>query len=381
MDWNTLGDDEFRNEVRAFIAAKLPDRLRNHPHRIPRWEVTREWYLELSNQGWLAPNWPQEYGGMGLSASKMLIYTAEVERAGIPRLYDMGLFMLGPILIRHGSEEQKQFYLPKILSGEHRWAQGYSEPDAGSDLASLRTWADAALDGGFIVNGQKTWSTFIDDATHMFFLARTRRGEKKQQGISFFVTDLAANGIRRRLIKTLSGQDELGEVFFDDVRLSAGALVGQLHNGWTIAKDLLEFERINNGSPKLGLYAIGLLSEFATQANLFDDAGFVTQFTRLRLDLEDQMAAYRHFSARVKAGQQIGPEISLLKIWSTETFQRIAELFLEFSGEAGLAGKSAHALGALRLFYNSRPASIYSGCNEVQRDIIARHILHLPRHS
>ena len=173
MDWNALDDEDFRREVRSFIEANLPNRLRNHPHRIPRWEETKDWYLTLAQKGWLAPNWPREYGGMGLGPAKLLIFTAEVERAGIPRLYDMGLFMLGPILIRNGTEEQKKTYLPKILSGEHRWAQGYSEPNAGSDLASLRTRAEI-VNAGFIVNGHKTWSTFLDDATHIFLLARTQ---------------------------------------------------------------------------------------------------------------------------------------------------------------------------------------------------------------
>jgi alkylation response protein AidB-like acyl-CoA dehydrogenase len=379
MDWNMLDDEDFRSEVRGFIEGHFPERLRNHPHRIPVWEETREWYLTLSEKGWLAPSWPQQYGGMGLAPEKLLIFTEEVERAGIPRLYDMGLFMLGPILIHHGSDEQKKTYLPKILSGEHRWAQGYSEPNAGSDLANLKTRADA-VEGGFRINGHKTWSTFIDHATHMFLLARTGQGMKKQEGISFLLVDLSSEGVRRKLIRTIAGQEELGEVFFDDVFVPAKNLVGELNQGWKIAKDLLEFERINNGSPKQGLYALRLLSDFAEAEGLFDDMWFLERFTRLQLDLEDQMSAYRHFASRLKSGRKIGAEISLLKIWSTDTFKRISDLYIEIAGEQGTTVdiKGVETTGALRVFYNSRPATIYSGSSEVQREIVAKRILGLP---
>ncbi|HEY0438574.1 MAG TPA: acyl-CoA dehydrogenase family protein, partial [Xanthobacteraceae bacterium] len=312
--------------------------------------------------------------------AKLMIFTQEVERWGIPRLYDMGLFMLGPILIRHGTEQQKQEYLPKILSGEHRWAQGYSEPNAGSDLANLRTTAEPA-DGGFVINGQKIWTTFLDDATHMFVLARTGPGKRKQEGISFLLLDLSAPGVRPRLIRTLSGYDELGEVFLDDVRVPADALVGPLHHGWSVAKDLLEFERVNNGSPKQGLQALRRLGSFAHEHGLDNDPWFLERFTRVRLDLEDQVSAYQHFSERVKRGEPVGAEISMLKIWSTETFQRICNLLLEVAGELGVeidpTTGADQANGALPQFYNSRPATIYSGSSEVQRNIIAKRVLGL----
>jgi alkylation response protein AidB-like acyl-CoA dehydrogenase len=381
-DWNTLSDQDFRWEVRSFIEAEFPAHLRFHPRRIPRWEETRDWYLTLSAKGWLAPHWPVEYGGMGLTPAKLMIFTEEVERWGIPRLYDMGLFMLGPILIRHGTEEQKQFYLPRILAGEHRWAQGYSEPEAGSDLANLRTRAEPTPQG-FVITGHKIWTTFLDDATHMFLLARTEKRVRKQDGVSFLLVDLASAGVTRRLIKTLAGYEELGEVFFDGVRVPADALVGGVHQGWHIAKDLLEFERVNNGSPKQGLQALRRLAAFAAEHGLDEDPWFLERFTRLRLDLQDQIAAYRHFSNRVKGGRPIGPEISMLKIWSTETFQRISNLLLELSGELGVETDPATgtdaANGALGQFYNSRPATIYSGSNEIQRNIIAKRVLGLPQ--
>jgi len=379
-DWNALDDAGFRADMRAFIETNFPAALRNHPRRIPRWETTRAWFLALSAQGMLAPNWPVEHGGMGLSASKMIIYFEELERWGVPRLYDMGLFMLGPILIRHGTDAQKRAYLPKILSGEHRWSQGYSEPGAGSDLASLRTTAVA--DGEhYVLEGQKTWATFLDDATHMFLLARTRREGRKQDGLTIFLLDLDTPGVQRRLITTLAGHAELGEVFLDKVRVPAANIVGPLHGGWSAAKDLLEFERINNGSPKLPLYALNQLHAHARERGLLADPVFSDRFQRLRLDLQDQYCAYRHFCGLLKSGRTPGPEVSMLKVWSTETYQRLSELFLEVAGEEGVEADRldvAGSLAALRLYYRSRPSTIYSGSSEVQRNLLAKRVLRLP---
>jgi len=378
-EWNTLSDDAFRAEVRAFIEQNCPAHLRNHPRRIPRWETTRDWYKALSAKGWIAPNWPAAHGGMGLGASKLLVFVEELERWGVPRIYDMGLFMLGPILICHGTDEQKREYLPRIRSGEHRWSQGYSEPGAGSDLASLRTTAEPDGDC-YVINGHKTWTTFLDDATHMFLLARTRKSERKQDGISLFLVDLDTPGVTRRLITTIAGHAELGEVFFDNVRVPAKNIVGPPHSGWSAAKDLLEFERINNGSPKLGLYVLNRLDEYAKEKGLMDDRAFADRLTALRLDLQDQYCAYRHFCALLKAGRTPGPEVSMLKIWSTETYQRLSELFLEVAGEEGVEADrqdKAGSLAALRLYYRSRPATIYSGSSEVQRNLLAKRVLGL----
>ncbi|HVL58078.1 MAG TPA: acyl-CoA dehydrogenase family protein [Burkholderiaceae bacterium] len=380
FDWNTLADEEFRAQVREFIRKNFPPHLRDHPRRIPRWHDTRPWYEALHRKGWIAPNWPREHGGMGLDASKLIVYVEEMERHGVPRLYDMGLFMLGPILIRHGSDDQKARYLPKILSGEHRWAQGYSEPNAGSDLASLRTTAQRH-DHHYVVNGHKTWTTFLDDATHLFLLARTSRAARKQQGLTLLLLDLHSPGVTRRLIRTLAGHEELGEVFLENVHVPIADVVGTPNHGWGIAKDLLEFERINNGSPKLGLYALEQLERFAKRQGLFDDPAFVDRFTVLRLDLQDQYSAYRHFVSLLRQGCSPGAEVSMLKIWSTTTYQRLSELFLEVTGEAGVERdepQRAQALTALRLFYRSRPATIYSGSNEIQRNLLARRVLGLP---
>ena len=378
-DWNAMPEADFRAAVRDFLRAHYPEAKR-FPSRRLRWAEISDWYLTLSRTGWLAPNWPVEHGGMGLSASKMIIYFEEVERWGIPRLYDMALFMLGPIIIRHGTEAQKKEYLPRILSGEHRWAQGYSEPNAGSDLASLRTLAVREGDH-WIVNGHKTWSTFLDDATHLFLLARTKKDGRKQEGLTIFLTPLDVPGVTRRLITTLAGHAELGEVFLDNVKIPHENIVGPLHGGWTAAKDLLEFERINNGSPKLPLQALTALRGYAVQKGLFDDPLFADRFNRLRLDLQDQYCAYRHFCTLLKTGRTPGPEVSMLKVWSTETYQRLAELFLEATGEEGVEADRldvAGSLAALRVWYRSRPSTIYSGSSEVQRNLLAKRVLKLP---
>ena len=334
----------------------------------------------LTKAGWLAALIPEEYGGSGLSLAAASVIMEEINRSGgnsgacHGQMYNMGT------VLRHGSDAQKREYLPRILSGEHRWAQGYSEPGAGSDLASLRT--TAVPDGGhYVINGQKTWTTFLDDATHMFLLARTRKDGGKQEGLTIFILNLDSPGVQRRLITTLAGHAELGEVFLDNVRVPAANIVGPLHGGWTAAKDLLEFERINNGSPKLPLYALNQLNAYACEKGLFDDPAFRDRFMRLRLDLQDQYCAYRYFCNRLKSGRTPGPEVSMLKLWSTETYQRLSELFLEVAGEEGVEADRldvAGSLAALRLYYRSRPSTIYSGSSEVQRNLLAKRVLRLP---
>jgi alkylation response protein AidB-like acyl-CoA dehydrogenase len=214
----------------------------------------------------------------------------------------------------------------------------------------------------------------------MFLLARTHKEGRKQDGITLFLVDLDSAGVQRRLITTIAGHAELGEVFFDNVRVSAKSIVGPLHGGWSAAKDLLEFERINNGSPKLGLYVLNRMDEYAREKGLLGDQAFADRLTSLRLDLLDQYCAYRHFCALLKSGRTPGPEVSMLKIWSTETYQRLAELFLEVTGEEGVEADRldvAGSLAALRLYYRSRPSTVYSGSSEVQRNLLAKRVLGL----
>lgn len=379
-DWDTIDDETFRAVVRRYFESAYPGDMR-YPSRRFRWAEIKSWYQTLSAKGWVAPAWPAAHGGMGLPPSKLLIYIEEQERWGVGRAPDMGIQMVGPLLIRHGTEEQRQRYLPKILSGENVWCQGYSEPNAGSDLASLRT--EAVADGDeFVINGQKTWTTLAQDATHMFCLARTSKEGKQQEGISFFLIDFDQPGITIRPIRNIAGDEEFCEVFLDNVRVPADCLVGEINQGWTIAKALLGFERIFIGSPKQSQYALMRLEVLADGAGLYDDAAFVDRLTRLKLDVLDLESTYQRFADIVRRGEPLGPDVSLLKIWGTETFARLSELMVEAAGAAGATvGKldfGDEQVDVLSQFYNARPATIYGGSNEIQRNIISKGVLGLP---
>ncbi|MBE0626775.1 MAG: acyl-CoA dehydrogenase family protein [Burkholderiales bacterium] len=380
QDWNALSDEAFRAIVRAEAEAHHPTELRYPPRRL-RWAENKSWYLRMAAKGWIAPAWPREYGGMGLAPSKLLIFLEEMERWGIARFQDHGILMVGPILARFGTEAQRRRYLPPILACEEIWCQGYSEPNAGSDLANLHT--EARLEGGeFIINGQKTWTTLAHDSTHMIVLARTDKAAKKQAGISFLLLELATPGVSVRPIRDLAGHDEFCEVFFDNVRVPAANLVGELNQGWTVAKSQLGFERIHIGSPKLPEYGLQVLLSVARARGLAQDALFRDRLAQLQLDVVHLGNIYGHFAAIVGRGEPLGPEVSLLKIWATETFQRIADLIIETAGDCGgLAGKVQMGEGRIELlapFYKARPTSIYGGSNEIQRNIIARQVLNLP---
>ena len=224
QDLNLLEDEAFRLHVRQWIEAEYPAELRNPPKRL-HWDENKPWYFKLAEKGWLAPNWPAEFGGMGISASKQLIFLEEKERHGCARLNDMGMTMIGPLLIRFGTDAQRRHFLPRILAGEHIWCQGYSEPNAGSDLANLRT--EAVLDGDhWVVNGQKIWTSLAMDANWIFLLVRTNKIAKKQEGISFLLVEMNSPGITVRPIRNLDMGDEFCEVFFDNVRVPKDQIVG-----------------------------------------------------------------------------------------------------------------------------------------------------------
>ncbi|UVH55991.1 acyl-CoA dehydrogenase [Variovorax paradoxus] len=383
-DWSAMPEADFRHMVRAFLQQRYPPQLRYLSHRA-RWSEMREWYLTLSAQGWIAPAWPQAHGGMGLPADKLIAWIEELEQHGVARAPDQGIVMIGPLLIQHGTPEQQQRFLPRILSGEHVWCQGYSEPNAGSDLAGLRTEALPARDAQgdhFVVNGQKIWTTLAQDANHIFMLVRTDKDARKQEGISFLLCDLRTQGITIRPIHTLAGEPEFCEVFFDNVRVPAENLVGKLHGGWTIAKALLGFERIFLGSPKQSQYALGQLARLAQARRLFADPVFAQRFAALRLDVLDLSAAYTGFANIVRAGKPLPASVSLLKIWASETYHRIGALLVEAGEEQGavagdqlLDGQSFNVLSSL---IGSTAAMIYGGTNEIQRNILARQVLDLP---
>ncbi len=380
-DWNALSDEDFRREVRAFFENEFPAQYKFLPRRM-RWHECRDWYLKLSQKGWIAPNWPREHGGMGLSPGKLLIYYEETERAGVGRMPDQGLTMVGPTLIRFGNDAQRAYFLPKIIAGEAIWCQGYSEPNAGSDLASLRT--EAVPDGDdYVINGSKIWTSMAHDATHIYVLARTdKAAKKKQEGISFFLVDMKTPGITLRTIRNIAGHEEFCQVFFDNVRTPKHNLVGELHKGWTIAKGLLGFERLNIGSPRRPLQAMEKLELLAQARGLMADPAFVERLTQLQLDLADLGSLYRRYVDKVRRGEALGPDVSMLKVWSMDTYQRLSELLIEAAGEYG-AVEGEVAIGGenvdvLSPFYNSRPGTIYGGSNEIQRNILAKYVLNLP---
>ena len=380
-DWNASSDEEFRAEARRFFENEFPAEFKFLPRRM-RWSECRDWYLKLSKKGWIAPNWPPEYGGMGLSPSKLLIYFEETERAGVGRMPDQGITMVGPTLIRFGNDAQRKRYLPQIIAGDATWCQGYSEPNAGSDLASLRT--EAVLDGNdYVINGSKIWTSMAHDATNIYVLARTdKQAKKKQEGISFLLVDMKTPGITLRTIRNIAGHEEFCQVFFDNVRTPKENLVGELHQGWTIAKGLLGFERLNIGSPRRPLQALEKLEMLAQARGLLDDPAFAERFTQLKLDLADLGSLYGRYVDKARRGEAMGPDVSMLKVWSMDTYQRLSELLMDAAGEYGaVEGEIAFGdvtIDVLSPFYNSRPGTIYGGSNEIQRNILAKYVLNLP---
>ncbi len=379
-DWTAMDESDFRRMVRGFLGAHYPDRLRHPAHRL-RWEECRAWYMTLARQGWLAPAWPRAHGGMALPGSKLLAFIEEMEDYGVARLPDQGIINLGPLLIRFGTPEQQREYLPKILSGEHLWCQGYSEPGAGSDLASLRTVA--VPDGDeFVVNGQKIWTTLAQDATHIFLLVRTDRSAKKQAGISFLLVDMSSPGVSVRPIRNIAGEEEFCEVFFDDVRVPRRNLVGQMNGGWTIAKSLLGFERLFVGSPKTAQYALGLLRRAGEGRGLFAQGWFVARWSQLELDVADLKAAYGRFAEIVKRGDELPASVSILKIWASETYTAITrfmfEVCEEHGGALGDVDLGAGSVNVAAPLLNAMITTIYAGSNEIQRNILARAVLDLP---
>jgi alkylation response protein AidB-like acyl-CoA dehydrogenase len=380
-DWNAMPDADFRREVRQFFESEYPEALRHLPHR-PKFAEIEHWHRKLHAKGWVAPAWPVAFGGMGLNAAKLLIFYEEQQRWGVTRGRDMGVQMVGPLIIKYGTKEQKSYWLPRILSCEDIWCQGYSEPGAGSDLANLRT--KAVLEGDeFVINGQKIWTTMAHDASHIFMLVRTDpNAAKKQQGISFVLAAMDQPGVEVRTIETLAGETEFCEVFFDNARTPRANLVGELNRGWTMAKALLSFERIFIGAPNLAQNALGLLERFARGRGAFEDVIFRDRFAQVALDVEDHAALYARFADQLKRGETLGSDVSMLKVWVTETFQRITELMIEVAGpDGGTLGPlqvGNVSVDVLASFYKARPTTIYGGTNEIQRNILSKAVLELP---
>jgi len=380
QDWNALSDDEFRQAAQAFFDDNVPRHLR-FLNRRPAWVEVKDLYHTLSSSGWLCPGWPVEYGGMGLSPSKYLIYVEELELCGTPRVMDQGVMNLGPVLIARGTQAQREKYLPKIFSAEHLWCQGYSEPGAGSDLAGLRT--EAVIDGDeFVINGHKIWTSMAMEANHLFALVRTDKTVKKQAGISFVMIDMNQPGVTVRPIRNIAGHEELCEVFLDNVRTPVENLVGQLNDGWQVAKALLGFERVWSGSPRQSMLALLRLEKVTRLNGRINDPVFQDKLTQITFDVQDGASAYERIAQIMRTGGSFGSEVSVLKIWATETCQRVTELLLEASGDAGMmlgdVGFGEEQVNVLHPFMDCRAFTIYGGSNQIQRNILVKTVLNLP---
>lgn len=381
-DWNALSDEDFRRIFRDLVESKCPRELRYMRKQRPLFNEVAEWYHALAEAGWLAPTWPVEYGGMGLGPAKHMIYVEEWGRLGCPRIPDHGIGLVGPLLIEHGTEEQKAHYLPRILTGEHVWCQGYSEPNAGSDLASLRT--AAVRDGDeFVVNGQKIWTTLAHCANWIFVLVRTSRDEKvRQKGITVLLLDMSSPGVTVRPIANLRGETDFCEVFFDNVRVPVENVVGETDQGWNVAKSVLGHERIFLGAPTRPEIAMERLEKLAHARGAFDDPAFLSRYARHRLDLYDLGSIFERYAKVLREGGKLGADVSILKIFTTELYQRIAEETLMLAGEDARFFDDIDAgndkVDAMNLFLDSRAPAIFGGSNEIQKNILAKAVLGLP---
>ncbi|MEQ8347982.1 MAG: acyl-CoA dehydrogenase family protein [Sneathiellaceae bacterium] len=396
MDISFSAEEEaFRQEVRDFLAANLSDHLRHEARRGYHMEKQdlRTWHKILYRQGWSAPNWPEAHGGTGWNAVKQYIFEEECAAAGAPMLLPFGLTMVGPVLQAFGNDAQKARYLPKILSGDEFWCQGYSEPGSGSDLASLKT--RAVRDGDhYVVNGQKIWTTQAHIADMMFCLVRTGTEGKPQEGISFLLIDMTSPGITVKPIVSIDEDHSLNEVFFDEVRVPAANLVGQEGKGWTYAKFLLGHERTaiaEVGNSKQGIRRLKEIarSEGSGGQSLLEDPGFRREIARIEVDLMALEVSNLRLLSAVAQGSSPGAEASMLKIRGSEVKQRIAELTCQALGyyvnpyEDLRDGSNAphpgpdYAESIAGEFLIGRAATIYGGSNEIQRNVIAKMVLGL----
>ena len=365
---------EFRAEVRDFLDANLTPQLREGAARATSVfvdpSVTLPWQAILHARGWAAPDWPAEHGGPGWDDMQRYIFAAECARAGAPSLAPMGLKMVAPVIMHYGTPEQKAHYLPRILSGEDYWCQGFSEPGAGSDLASLQL--RAVPDGDdYVLNGSKIWTTHAHFANRMFCLVRTSSEGKPQAGISFLLLDMASPGITVKPIRTLGGDHEFNQVFFDDVRVPQANRLGAENEGWSVAKHLLTFERGGKYAPPL----LEKLGKLRRSDGL--DAVLSARLTREAVSLRALQAL--EMKAMRGAGGSPALYASVLKVLGTEAMQRLDVLACEIEGPEGWArgdGQTRADLAvAVPRYLNDRAASIYAGSNEIQRDLISRLVL------
>ncbi|HXJ35923.1 MAG TPA: acyl-CoA dehydrogenase family protein [Candidatus Eisenbacteria bacterium] len=388
--------DTFREDTRRWLEANAPASMRTPPRAAEDlcWggrkgkypDDVRRWLAVMAERGWTAPTWPREYGGGGLSKDEAKILAEEMAKLRIrPALMGFGLTMIGPLLLQAGNEEQKREHIPKIVRGEIRWCQGYSEPGAGSDLAGLQT--RAVRDGDhFVVNGQKVWTSYGEKADWMFLLVRTNT-EKKHAGISFLLMDMETPGVVARPIKLISGASPFCETFLTDVRVPVRNVVGEIDQGWNIAKMLLRFERnmiadvFKERDDRSRVLRLAR-KYVGPQEGQLRDPVLRDQITQVELDQLALDLTLSRSRDRLKAGQPPGPETSIFKLYGTELNQRRRELMIALAGPQGLGwegpGFSEDELTMTRDWLRSRGNTIEGGTSEIQLNIIAKQVLGLP---
>ncbi len=399
MDLEFSAEDlAFQREVRDFLDTHLPDDIREATARTPTVFVDKDiamrWQAILVEKGWAVPNWPEEWGGTNWTTTQRYIFTTECNRAGAPMLIPLGIAMLAPVILAFGSEEQKQHYLPKMLSGEHYWCQGYSEPGSGSDLASLKLKAENK-GNHYLVNGSKIWQTHAHFADHIFCLVRTDNSGKPQQGISFLLIEIDTPGVTVEPIITMAGDHEVNQVFFEDVKVPVDNLVGEEGKGWTYAKYLLEFERGGGMSAQKRQQDLehlkAIVSEMEQNNPDFNAQGeYTREIAHIEIDLKALEMTELRLLSLLASGGNPGAESSVLKLTTVGIEQRTHQLAMDVIGYHGLAAEPVALLAAnqnavgpdyaapvVPTYLNSRAASIFGGSQEVQRNILAKAVLGL----
>ena len=394
----TADDLAFQAEVKDFLEKEFPSAYRKKidaRQRLTKEEIV-DWQKILFRKGWVAPNWPKEYGGTGWSPTQKYIFSTEMGLVGAPEPVPFGMTMVAPVIMAYGTEEQKERFLPYILESNVWWCQGYSEPNSGSDLASLKT--SAVRDGDhYVVNGSKTWNTYGQHADWIFCLVRTDNTVKKQEGISFLLIDMKSPGITLKPIVLLDGHPEVNEVFFDEVRVPVENLIGEENKGWTYAKVLLTHERTNIAGVPRGKRRLGSLKRQAAETDdgfggtMADNPNFKRKLAEAEIELLALEYSELRTLAALTVGKAPGPESSILKIVGTELAQSMDEMLVELAGygclpflpeqyEEGFEGEifgPGNSASAALTYFNNRKLSIFGGSNEIQRNIISKAVLGL----
>ena len=384
----------FRDEVRAWLQSHLPADLK---HKVSEGEELNKddymrWHRTLARQGWVAPMWPVEWGGTGWDVTRKYIFDEECGYAHAPQIVSFGVNMCGPVLLKFGTDEQKRRFLPRIYNGDDFWAQGYSEPGAGSDLASLKTRAERRGDH-YIVNGQKTWTTLGHYGDWIFCLVRTDPQAKKQEGISFLLIDMKTPGLTVRPLITLDEAHEVNEVFFDDVVVPVENLVFEENKGWTVAKYLLTHERLGSGRVGISKTKLARVKELAARqpdgrnGRLLDNPRFRDCISRTEVDLMAVEVTNLRLLDSLRNGRPERVDVSMLKIEATKIMQSLSELMMlavgpqaapfKAVGEPGEEPFDAYTARLAPQYANMRKVTIYGGSSEVQRNIIAKAVLGL----